>query len=39
MNKHITLFNQLVVHMLNFDVKFEDEDLTLMLLSSLPDEI
>ena len=34
MNEYITMFNQLV----NLDVKFEDEDLTLMLLSSLPNE-
>ena len=38
MNDHITLFNQLVADLLNLDVKFEDEDLALMLLSSLPDE-
>jgi hypothetical protein len=38
MNEHITLFNQLVADLLNLDVKFEDEDLALMLLSSLPDE-
>jgi len=29
MNEHITMFNQLVVDLLNLDVKFEDEDLTL----------
>jgi hypothetical protein len=38
MNEHMTLFNQLVVDLLNLDVKFEDEDLALMLLSSLPNE-
>ena len=38
MNEHITMFNQLVVDLLNLDVKFEDEDLALILLSSLPDE-
>ena len=38
MNDHITMFNQLVADLLNLDVKFEDEDLALMLLSSLPDE-
>jgi hypothetical protein len=38
MNEHITLFNQLVAYLLNLDVKFEDEDFTLMVLSSLPDE-
>ena len=38
MNEHITLFNQLVADLLNLDVRFEDEDLALMLLSSLLDE-
>ncbi|CDP17738.1 unnamed protein product [Coffea canephora] len=38
MNEHITIFNQLVADLLNLDVNFEDEDLALMLLSSLPDE-
>ena len=38
MNEHITMFNQLLAELLNLDVKFEDEDLALMLLSSLPDE-
>ena len=38
MNDHITMFNQLVEDLLNFDVKFEDGDLALMLLSSLLDE-
>jgi len=38
MNAHITMFNQLVADLLNLDVKFEVEDLALMLLSSLPDE-
>ena len=38
MNAHITMFNQLVADLLNLDVKFEDEDLALMLLSSLPGE-
>ena len=37
MNAHITVFNQLVAYLLNLDLKFEDEDLALMLLSSLPD--
>ena len=32
MNEHITMFNQLVTDLLNFDVKFEDEDPALMLL-------
>jgi len=32
------MFNQLVADLLNLDVKFEDEDLALMLLSSLPDK-
>nr|XP_027109490.1 uncharacterized protein LOC113729387 [Coffea arabica] len=38
MNEHITIFNQLVADLLNLDVKFEDEDLVLMLLSSFPNE-
>ncbi|XP_027150187.1 uncharacterized protein LOC113750412 [Coffea eugenioides] len=38
MNEHITMFNQLVADLLNLDVKFEDEDLALMLLLSLLDE-
>lgn len=38
MNEHITAFNQLVVDLLNLGVKFEDEDLALILLSSLPTE-
>ncbi|VFQ84604.1 unnamed protein product [Cuscuta campestris] len=37
-NEHITMFNQLVADLLNLDVKFEEEDLDLMLLSSFPDE-
>ena len=32
------MFNQLIADLLNLDVMFEDEDLALMLLSSLPDE-
>nr|KYP39598.1 Retrovirus-related Pol polyprotein from transposon TNT 1-94 [Cajanus cajan] len=38
MNDHITSFNQLVADLLNLDVTFEDEDLALMLLGSLPEE-
>lgn len=38
MNDHITAFNQLVENLLNLDETFKDEDLALMLLSSLPDE-
>ncbi|KAI3459595.1 hypothetical protein Pfo_016258, partial [Paulownia fortunei] len=38
MNDHITVFNQLVADLFNLDVTFSDEDLALMLLSSLPDE-
>jgi len=38
MNAHIIMFNRLVANLLNLDLKFEDEDLALMLLSSLPDE-
>jgi len=37
-NESITMFNQLVAHLFNLDVKVEDEDLALMLLSSLPEE-
>ena len=37
-NDHITSFNQLVADLLNLDVTFEDEDLALMLLGSLPEE-
>ena len=38
LNDHITSFNQLVADLLNVDVTFEDEDLALMLLGSLPEE-
>ncbi|KAE8707953.1 putative beta-1,3-galactosyltransferase 20 [Hibiscus syriacus] len=38
MNKHITAFNELVEDLLGMDETFKDEDLALMLLSSLPDE-
>ena len=38
MNTHITMFNQLVSDLMNLDVKFEDEDFALMLLSSIIDE-
>ncbi|KAE8664954.1 hypothetical protein F3Y22_tig00112738pilonHSYRG01227 [Hibiscus syriacus] len=38
MNDHITSFNQLVSDLMNMDVTFEDEDLALMLMGSLPDE-
>ncbi|GMI79054.1 hypothetical protein HRI_001574700 [Hibiscus trionum] len=38
MNEHITAFNELVVDLLGMDETFKDEDLALMLLSSLPDE-
>ncbi|KAE8696421.1 GDSL esterase/lipase APG [Hibiscus syriacus] len=38
MNEHITVFNELVEDLLGMDETFKDEDLTLMLLSSLPDE-
>ena len=38
MNDHITSFNQLVTDLVNMDVTFEDEDLALMLLGSLPHE-
>ncbi|KAE8654775.1 glutamate-ammonia ligase family protein [Hibiscus syriacus] len=38
MNDHITSFNQLVTDLMNMDVTFEDEDLALMLMGSLPNE-
>ncbi|KAE8693200.1 Cellulose synthase-like protein D2 [Hibiscus syriacus] len=38
MNEHITAFNELVEDLLGMDETFKDEDLALMLLSSLPDE-
>ncbi|KAE8690124.1 hypothetical protein F3Y22_tig00110926pilonHSYRG00104 [Hibiscus syriacus] len=38
MNDHITSFNQLVTDLMNMDVTFEDEDLALMLMGSLPDD-
>ncbi|KAE8664469.1 hypothetical protein F3Y22_tig00112762pilonHSYRG00050 [Hibiscus syriacus] len=38
MNEHITAFNELVAYLLGMDKTFKDEDLALMLLSSLPDE-
>ncbi|KAE8703256.1 DEAD-box ATP-dependent RNA helicase 57 [Hibiscus syriacus] len=38
MNDHITSFNQLVTDLMNMDVTFEDEDLALMLMGSLPDK-
>ena len=38
MNDHITSFNQLVTNLMNMDMTFKDEDLTLMLIRSLPDE-
>ncbi|KAE8718014.1 putative LRR receptor-like serine/threonine-protein kinase [Hibiscus syriacus] len=38
MNEHITAFNELVADLLGMDKTFKDEDLALMLLSSLPDK-
>lgn len=38
MNDHITAFNQLVSDLFNLDKTFKNEDLVVMLLSSLPDE-
>ncbi|KAE8678648.1 hypothetical protein F3Y22_tig00111402pilonHSYRG00027 [Hibiscus syriacus] len=38
MNDHITSINQLMIDLMNMDVTFEDEDLALMLMGSLPDE-
>ncbi|KAE8701188.1 Detected protein of confused Function [Hibiscus syriacus] len=37
-NEHITTFNELVTYLLGMDETFKDEDLALMLLSSLPYE-
>ena len=37
-NDHITIFNQLVVDLMNLDETFKYEDLALMLLGSLPEE-
>ena len=38
MNEHITSFDQLVADLIGMDETFDDEDLAIMLLSSLPDE-
>uniref|UniRef100_A0A3Q7HKL8 CCHC-type domain-containing protein n=1 Tax=Solanum lycopersicum TaxID=4081 RepID=A0A3Q7HKL8_SOLLC len=38
MNDHITSFNKLATDLRNMDVTFTDGDMTLMLLSSLPNE-
>ncbi|KAL4291216.1 hypothetical protein GQ457_14G001800 [Hibiscus cannabinus] len=38
MNEHIIAFNELVADLLGMDEAFKDEDLALMLLTSLPDE-
>ena len=38
LSDHITNFNQLITDLMNLDVTFEDEDLALMLLGSLPEE-
>lgn len=38
-NDHIISFNQLYADLLNLDIAFEDEDLTLMLLRTLPEEL
>ncbi|KAE8692332.1 hypothetical protein F3Y22_tig00110840pilonHSYRG00095 [Hibiscus syriacus] len=38
MNDHITSFNQLVTDLMNMDMTFEDEDLALILMGSLPYE-
>ncbi|GJZ12744.1 putative reverse transcriptase domain-containing protein [Tanacetum coccineum] len=35
-NKHIDEFNKIVLDLANIEVKFEDEDLALLLLTSLP---
>lgn len=38
MNNHITSFNQLVTDLMNMDEVFKDQDLSMILLGSLPDE-
>ena len=38
MNDHFTIFNKLTTNLQNMDVIFTDGDMTLMFLSSLPDE-
>ena len=36
LSQHINIFNQIIGDLKRVDVKFEDEDKTLMLLNSLP---
>ncbi|KAL9453765.1 hypothetical protein AB3S75_009385 [Citrus x aurantiifolia] len=38
MNDHVNSFNKILAGLLNVDEKFEDEDKTLLLLNSLPNE-
>ena len=38
MNDHVNLFNKILAVLLNLDEQFEDEDKTLLLLNSLPNE-
>ncbi|KAH9771354.1 Integrase catalytic domain-containing protein [Citrus sinensis] len=38
MNNHVNSFNKILADLLNLDKRFEDEDKTLLLLNSLPDE-
>ena len=36
LSQHLNMFNQIISDLMRVDVKFEDEDKTLMLLNSLP---
>jgi hypothetical protein len=36
LSQHINLFNQIISDLLTIDVKFDEEDKALMLLTSLP---
>ncbi|KAH9687282.1 hypothetical protein KPL70_014707 [Citrus sinensis] len=38
MNDHVNSFNKILADLLNLDERFEDEDATLLVLNSLPDE-
>ena len=37
LDQHITVFNQIISDLNRVDVKFEDEDMVLILLNSLPE--
>ena len=36
LSQHVNVFNQIISDLKRIDMKFEDEDKTLMLLNSLP---